>query len=335
MRRDSDKSVATKDFGETVDLKLIEAGQEKILATFSGGEKSQRNPPESLMKALAKTLEMRKEKWPTPLIRKLGDPLLETVENRNLTAQHEARWLNLLGFCLRPGYGDPLDEWRSKQIWKLWFQGVQFDKDAQARADWWTFWRRVAGGLTAGKQVQIYQAILSPLRAAVSGGKVSAKKRLHPHEELEAWMTLANFERLQPEDKTKLGRLLIEKIRKKKPQSQELWALSRLGARNTIYGPLDRVIPSAEAESWIKTLLSLNLEKTDGAAHALVHLSRLTGDRERDISEEIRETVLQWLASHPKSESFQKLMLNPESSTSKEERDWIFGESLPAGLVIK
>ena len=32
---------------------------------------------------------------------------------------HEARWLNLLGFALRPGYGLAVDDWRVAETWRL------------------------------------------------------------------------------------------------------------------------------------------------------------------------------------------------------------------------
>ncbi|MEZ4764211.1 MAG: hypothetical protein R3C26_13835 [Calditrichia bacterium] len=56
----------------------------------------------------------------------MADKLLEIMDGRKLSAAHEARWLNLLGYCLRPGFGDPLDDWRMKQIWKLYFEELAF-----------------------------------------------------------------------------------------------------------------------------------------------------------------------------------------------------------------
>ena len=43
--------------------------------------------------------------WPASLLRRLWEALVEAEPGRPRTARHEARWLNLAGFSLRPGYG--------------------------------------------------------------------------------------------------------------------------------------------------------------------------------------------------------------------------------------
>jgi hypothetical protein len=159
-------------------------------------------------------------------------------------------------------------------------------------------------------------------------------KRLGAREELEIWMALANFERLPATTKTDLGRMLLKKFKHAKPHAQELWALSRFGTRHAIYGPLDRVIPSAEAAAWVKALLALKLDRTERTAHALVHLARYTGDRARDVPQETRNHVAQWLDRVPNADRYRELLTNPESALRQDEQAWIFGESLPAGLVL-
>ena len=42
--------------------------------------------------------------------------LWENQQQRALSPQHEARWLNLCGFLLRPGFGAQLDDLRSVKI---------------------------------------------------------------------------------------------------------------------------------------------------------------------------------------------------------------------------
>jgi hypothetical protein len=249
---------------------------------------------------------------------------------------HEVYWLNLLGFCLRPGFGDPADELRMKEVWKLYLQGLIFNKPPN-RTEWWVFWRRVAGGLKMGHQLQVYDQIRTALPAANMQKKRSSKDsaaRLGPSEELEVWLALANFEWLPATNKVELGRLLLEKLRKTPPKSQELWALSRFGARTPIYGPLDRLIPNTEAAAWLATLLAMPLAKTDAMARALIHLAQYTGDRGRDVPAEIREELLVWLAPLPQAQHLRDLLLDPTSQQLREEQDWLFGEALPAGLVL-
>jgi hypothetical protein len=288
------------------------------------------------MKSLSAALMMKKEKWSTPLIRKLADTLLENPQGRARSPQHEARWLNLLGFCLRPGFGDPVDEWRVKEAWKVFLQELNFPKQAPCRTEFWIFLRRIAGGLSTGQQWRIYQGVASALPSTGSGKKKPEKKasrRLNPQEEIEVWMALANFERLPPETRTELGRTLLLRLQKK-VRPQELWALSRFGARVPLYGPVDRVIPSKEAAAWLKTLLAVKLPRREAGAHALLQLARLTGDRGRDIPDKMRRQVSAWLEELPKNEPFQDLLTHPDSSRKREEQEWAFGESLPTGLTL-
>ena len=118
-------------------------------------------------------------------------------------------------------------------------------------------------------------------------------------EELEIWMALANFEYLPAATKIELGRQVLEKIKKGQPKAQELWALGRLGARIPFYGPLDQVTPKEEASSWLHSLLAADLEAGDALARTLVHLSRRTGDRARDLPLEDIDRLSAWLQPMP------------------------------------
>ncbi len=74
----------------------------------------------------------------------------------------ELRWLNLCGFCLRPGFGFPGDDFRIEQARRIYAAGIQFANQVQNEIDWWIFWGRVAGGLNKNQQVDIFQR-LSPV----------------------------------------------------------------------------------------------------------------------------------------------------------------------------
>ena len=322
--------------GEILDQAVIESARDRIREVFGGGPAAKDPSPERLMKGLSAALRMQKEKWSTPLVRRLSDTLLEFQKGRASSPQHEARWFNLLGFCLRPGFGDPVDEWRMKEVWKVYLQGLHFPRHVPCRSELWIFLRRVAGGLSAGHQWRVYQQLsgyLPSSGAKKKKGDGQLPKRLNVQEEIEVWMALANFERLPVETKIELGRLLLRKI-EKKIRPQELWTLSRLGARAPLYGPLDRVVPKEEAASWAAKLLSLGLPAREAMAHALVQMARRTGDRERDVPEKDRQEVAEWLGGFPGHERFQERLTDPEAAWEEQERAWIFGEALPAGLVL-
>ncbi len=319
--------------GETLDAQLIEGAQEKIREVF--GSRSAPRAPEQLTKELVSLLDLPKEKWPSSLIRKLADALLESRSGRSVTAQHEARWLNLLGFCLRPGFGDPVDEWRIKEAWKLFPQGLAFPRQAQNRSEWWVFWRRVAGGLSAGQQWRLFQQLSGLLQTGDKKKKPGKTgKLLSAQEEIEIWMAVANMERLPVETKADLGEVFLKRIQRSPSKPQDLWALSRLGARIPFYGPLNLVIPGSRVEHWLGALTSMDPEPTETLAHAVVQMARFTGDRERDIDESGRERILAWLDRVPRPERFRRMLLHPESSLLDQEREWVFGESLPVGLTV-
>jgi hypothetical protein len=320
--------------GETLDAGLIEGGRSKIREVF--GVQSAPRAAEQLARELVSLLDLPKEKWPSPLIRQMSDTFLESRHGRGFSPQHEARWLNLLGFCLRPGFGDPVDEWRIKEVWKLFPQGPAFPRQAQNRSEWWVFWRRVAGGLSAGHQWHIFQQVSAYLQPGGDKRKKSGKgvRILSTQEEIEIWMAVANMERLPVQTKVDLGDVILKRILRTGPKPQELWALSRLGSRIPFYGPLNLVIPAEMASSWVADLVSMRQELSETLAHTVVQLSRYTGDRERDLENSDRERILDWLSLAPHCEKYRRMLLHPESSLLEQEREWVFGESLPVGLVV-
>ncbi|GJQ60161.1 MAG: molecular chaperone DnaK [Candidatus Scalindua sp. AMX11] len=320
---------------ETLDAGTIELATEKIHDVF---DKERGADPDNLVKELVSVLELNKVKWSTSTIRKIADALLKCKQGRSLSPQHETRWLNLLGFCLRPGFGDPLDEWRIKETWKLFHEGVLFSKKQQNLTEWWILWRRIAGGLIAGQQLEIYKQ-LSPFLQSTSSkrgkGSKTQKRKVFLQKDHEVWMTLASLERLPVEIKEELGNQMLRTFKRNSPGQKELWALSRFGNRVPFHGTLDKVIPAQEAASWVRTLLSFNFGVSDTLAHTLVQLGRYTGDRERDLPDTEKDNLTKWFDSIPNGEYFKELLNNPESAYRQKEQEWIFGETLPPGLSLK
>lgn len=281
-----------------------------------------------LVREVARTAGRKRENWPLGLIRKIADRLLEHPESRKHSPAHEIRWLNMAGFCMRPGFGDGYDEHRVRMLWKLYKPGVTFANNQQARAEWWIVWRRVAGGLTAGQQRQFSQdlrALLLP--------KKGGKTKIPPQEHMEMYMAIANMERLASKEKTAWGRALIAEINPKKVKAQYLWCLSRLGARELLYGPVDRVVPPAEVSTWIEWMLAAEWKQSGAAGAAMVQLARKTGDRARDVSPELAGKVEKWLEKAGMPEKAGPL--KAVATFEKQEENAIFGEALPAGLILR
>ena len=310
---------------EVFDSAIIDAAVSDIQLSFSANSDS--STLIKLMKTISKTIARKKEKWPLAVIRRLGDELLAGINARNFSPEHEIRWLNLAGYCLRPGFGDGMDDHRMQLLWKINKQGIHYKKNTQVNNEWWILWRRVAAGLVSGKQRQFIQDLRPRLMP-----KKGTKVRIPDQERIEIWMAVANMERLIVKDKIEFGRLLLSELRPKKCRPQLLWAISRIGARELLYGPIDRVVPPKEVEAWISQILDKEWKNQKPVGAALAQMARKTGDRMRDIDPLMMDQVIQWLKEKDlKGEADFLTSVKPLASI---EESTIFGESLPSGLVL-
>ncbi|MCF8095053.1 MAG: hsp70 family protein [Desulfobacteraceae bacterium] len=280
-----------------------------------------------LVRTVSDIVGRSRDDWPLSVLRSIADALLEGMENRKHTPQHEIRWLNLTGFCLRPGFGDGFDNQRIKTLWKIYKTGVIFRKDQQAVNEWWILWRRVAGGLTAGQQRQFAQDIRSLLMP-----KKGTKIKIPPQQRLEMWMAVANMERLAANEKAVWGDALISEITPKKSKPQQFWALSRIGAREPLYGPVDRVVSADKTAQWAEFLMEPDWKNPGAVAAALARMCRKTGDRARDLDENLVGKIIEWMESRGMEKETR--VLNTVVPVEREEESAMFGESLPAGLIM-
>ena len=67
-----------------------------------------------------------REQWRVPVLREMWGALHAGAGKRRRSADHERVWFQLTGYTLRPGFGYPLDEWRSEQTARCSVQGVAF-----------------------------------------------------------------------------------------------------------------------------------------------------------------------------------------------------------------
>jgi molecular chaperone DnaK (HSP70) len=286
----------------------------------------------SLVKDVTGSIDRKREQWPLSLIRSMADELLDLQEVRAASPLHESRWLNLTGFCMRPGFADGGDPLRMKKIWQLFLQGERHSHHPQVLSEWWILWRRVAGGLTAGQQRQLLQK-MTPVLFDTKG----RAKKMTPQLRLEIWMAAANLENLLPRDKIKCAHQLLTEIKPKTCRPQHFWALSRLGARELLYGSVDRVVPPGEVSGWIETLLAGRWPDPKPVGIALAQLARRTGDRARDLDPAVLEKILGWMtvdAAREKVFAPHLQYLQMVVPLAKQEENAIFGEALPTGLVL-
>ena len=310
---------------EIFEASRVEQAQQVVQSAFASGRDRSRLP--RLMSDLTDALDCPRDRWPLSLLRDLADTLLDGVAARKGSAEGESRWMNLLGYCLRPGMGEGFDPHRIKKLWKIYKKGPIHANAPQVRAEWWIMWRRVAAGLSPGQQRQFFQDI-SPSLVMKKGSRI-------PRQEFtEMWMATANMERLHVKDKIILGRQLIGQFKARKPQPQLLWALSRIGARDLLYGSIDRVIPPTEVVGWVATILSLTWKNPKPVVEMLSQLGRKTGDPLRDIAPETSDAIVAWIASAGDFPEPLTRLTQPASRKQKEQNA-IFGEALPAGLILE
>jgi molecular chaperone DnaK (HSP70) len=282
----------------------------------------------ALVKDISRMIERPREKWPLGFIRGMADVLLSLIQARIAAPDFEIRWLNLLGFCLRPGFGDGFDGHRIKSIWKIYKTGPVHSRHNQVRSEWWILWRRIAGGLSAGHQRQFFQD-LTPFLFAPK----AVRKRTSPQEYLEIQMAAAAMERLTVKDKIRLGRLILGDLQSKNHRPQQFWALSRIGARELLYGPIDRVLPPGAIQEWIDVLLTGSWPDPPMAGQALLHLARKTGDRSRDMDATLVDRITHWLSNIGFSEERLHVLLETVP-LREQETGTLFGDDLPQGLIL-
>jgi molecular chaperone DnaK (HSP70) len=289
--------------------------------------------PVSLPRELETVLGAGKDAWPLAAIRKLWDVLWEGRDSRRSDAAHEARWLNLSGFLLRPGFGHEMDDWRVQQVWKLFGQGIVFARAVQCRVEWWNMWKRIVGGLSHVQQNELFNQTALFLLPRLKGRAKGRSSAVGPQELREYWQLLASCERLPANLKAELGAVLLPLVAKGKATDAEIWALGRLGARAPFSGPLNCVVGRETVEEWVQKLLDCEWRRPASTVFAAVQLARRVGDRERDLDEELRLRLAERLRSQPNGARAARLVTEIVPLEAQE-RVRILDESLPVGLRL-
>jgi molecular chaperone DnaK (HSP70) len=294
-----------------VSQEAVDAATDLLRACFAQGHIA----PEELPAKLEAALGLGRNSWPVDVARKLADTFIELTEQRKRGPAYEVRWLNLCGFCLRPGFGYLGDEFRIEQVRRMYAGGPAFANQVQNEIDWWIFWGRLAGGLNKNQQTDIVQRLL-PFLIPKPGKK---PQRINNSLHREMWRAAASMELIPGANRAQLGDALLKQGKESGFNDVVFWCLSRIGARQLFYGPNNLVLSPAIATRWIEALLP-----QAKAADALVSLARRTGDPTRDVSEVTLNAVKAKL---------------PDSTLLDAERDErslgrIYGEDLPSGLIL-
>lgn len=319
-----------------VDTAQLPAGFEDAASLISDVFiKSDKQFDPKRVKQLREDIEKRirgRDTWDVPLLRALFDEILKGASKRRRSVTHERVWFNLAGYCLRPGFGYPLDDWRIEQIWPLFTQALQFPQENQSWAEWWTFWRRVAGGLNGQQQSQLLDAIEKFLNPAhTRNSKIQTEIKVRSYEDM---VRLAgSLEHLPVESKTRLGEWFLARLSKSGETPTTWWALGRVAARVPFHGSAHTVVPKHTAEHWLQTVLSEDWKKNPNAAFAAVMMARMSGDRARDVDATLQQQVVEKLKAVKASPLWLSLVTEVVTLDEGESKR-VFGEALPVGLKL-
>ncbi len=311
--------------GLVIEPTRAEEAARLLAAAFEGGDE-----PVTLTRRLEAALGAGRDAWPLAAVRGLWDTLWPLEPARARSPEHEARWLNLAGFLLRPGFGDAGDELRVNRLWRVIGAELRHPRAVQCRAEWWNLWKRIAGGLAARQQEHLLQQV-SP--ALLRRGKPRGP-RPGAQELREMWQAVGSCERLPAAARAELGAVLVAEAERGRATEPELWALARLGARAPLYGPLNCVVARDTAAAWAERLLGAAWPRPEAYAFALAQIARATGDRERDLDAALRERIARRLETAPSGQRAARLVREPVPLEAREEAR-LLDEALPAGLRIR
>jgi molecular chaperone DnaK (HSP70) len=303
----------------------VESATQLIRGVFGGSAGGDALVPETLVSQMEATLGAKRDSWPISVIRGFADVLLEVAAGRKHSSRHEVRWLNLSGFCLRPGFGAPGDDARVSDLRTVVSNELVFADDLQCQVEMLGLLRRIAGGIPASEQ-----QVLCRKHARRAGGK--SKARVNRQLDYEEWRLVASLEHLPASTRASLGQELVAKIRKEPGDAIWLWSLGRLGARIPLYGPLHSVVAAEIIGEWLKALLDLSTF-TSMTASAIALMARRVDDSSRDIDEAIRKQVIsRFMTLGIAEETIQLLSTYVPPERADAVRS--FGESLPSGLQL-
>jgi len=270
--------------------------------------------------------------WTLESNRSLFDALAEGRAARRRSEDHERVFWMLAGYCLRPGFGAPLDEQRIAQLVPLFEAGIAAGANTRSWQQFWIAWRRVVAGLREETQARLFgllEPFLAPSELKLKRSK-SLKAAEYSHELLELG---ASLERVPVERRVALGEWLIE--RTYRDRDPRLWsAIGRVGARVPGYASAHHVVPARHAESWLDHLLRERWHEVPTAAATAAQLARKTDDRARDVPDAVRAEVIRRLEALPADAELITTVRDFVPLVEAERAAW-FGEELPVGLRLK
>ncbi len=283
-----------------------------------------------LRQSLEKILGPR-DSWDVGLLRALFDALLARAKRRRRTADHERVWLNLAGWCLRPGVGAELDAWRVEQVWTLYAQGLGYPKEAANWTEWWVFWRRVAAGLDEAQQMELLEDVAGHMQKAVQQTTRSGKSTHGSYDDM--LRLFAAMEAVPWQYRQEMGQWMLQRLKRPDETVQTWWAIGRIAARQSLAANAHLVMPPDAAQEFLNATLAQDWRKNETAMFAAVQIARMTGDRARDLPDAARAEVLAKMGASGAPERWIAMVAQVVQMDAEDQKRSL-GDSLPPGLVL-
>lgn len=287
------------------------------------------NPAKSLIEQLEKILDKERKNWPLSVLRSFSDAVISQAAYRKSSPQLMHRFWNFAGFCLRPGFGHPMDEFRIRELWKIILEDLSNKETDEIQLQKWICYRRIAGGLSKGQQNRLAQHLLEgdPLKK-----EPSLKSRSDIHYYSEKMRTLSSLEWLDLQVKINLGKLALTRILADKPLASDLSVLGRVGTRKLFYAAFTQVLPKDIVEGWIEQLLASKKIEITALETLFSQVCSLSHNQELNISKKMIASLLEKFPE----DQFRRLheVLTQEVSFNQEEQEAFLADSLPIGLKI-
>ncbi len=275
--------------------------------------------------------------WNPTLLREMWRYLIDHQAYRKISAEHESRWLNMVGWCLRPGFGLAADDWRVNSTWRS-VHNKLLHRTITNASETIVLWRRIAGGFTPGQQRALFQDCWARVRPVLAGGTQSQSSNTNVA--IELMRLIGSLEWLSSDEKSTVAEQILQSFGRKKLESVHgplLWTLGRLGSRTPVYATLQQVVSASRVQSWVEKLLKLEgawIAKNAGMVSlCLMQMTRRTDDRYRDVPSMLRERVAARLTQLSSPALHIDLILRGGGLDQASE-DSIVGEALPLGFRL-
>ncbi|MFO1155080.1 MAG: Hsp70 family protein [Rhodospirillales bacterium] len=302
----------------------VDEARKRLLSVFSPpADARNKLTAARVTQGLEKILGLAKGEWNWVLVRTLWSSL--AAASPRLSVDHEETWLILAGFLLRPGFGADGDEGRIDDLWHTRENGSIFP-GKRIRLQEYILWRRVAGGLSRGRQQAVIAGELDKLRGPKD-----------PPPEL--ILLAGSLERLEPEIKAELIERFVsaaaELAHRGGHAAPYLAALGLLLTRAPLYAGPETVVSPKLVDLAYDTLFRLDWAPAEAAElHALfLKAARVVDNRSLDVAPKLRGRIADKLEKMgvPPLKTAKLRAFMPVTAS---ERPGLFAERLPPGLIL-